>query len=118
VQAERARERTALWQSLCDAGITSGPEPDPAHAPLEAVLACLGRTRTPLRLVPIEDLLGVTEQPNLPGTIVGHPNWQRRLNADVRHLFDTPPVRARAAAVRSGRPPSGGATHREEPADD
>ncbi|MBV8159030.1 MAG: 4-alpha-glucanotransferase [Dyella sp.] len=108
VQAARARERTALWQSLCDAGITSGPEPDPAHAPLEAVLACLGRTRTPLRLVPVEDLLGVTEQPNLPGTIAGHPNWQRRLNADVRHLFDTPPVRARAAAVHSGRPPSGG----------
>jgi len=69
------------------------------------VLAWLGRTRTPLRLLPLEDLLGVAEQANLPGTTAGHPNWQRRLDADVRRLFDTPVLRARARAVRQGQLP-------------
>lgn len=102
-QAGRGRERGALWQALCDAGLCSGPEPGPAHAPLDAVLAWLGTARTALRVVPLEDLLGVAEQPNLPGTTSVHPNWQRRLDADVRALADSPEVRARAEAVRSGR---------------
>jgi 4-alpha-glucanotransferase len=27
----------------------------------------------------VEDVLALTEQPNLPGTIDEHPNWRRRL---------------------------------------
>ena len=30
-------------------------------------------------MVPIEDVLALDEQPNLPGTINEHPNWRRRL---------------------------------------
>ncbi|CAJ96348.1 4-alpha-glucanotransferase [Cupriavidus necator] len=103
MQAGRARERGALWQALCAAGLCSGAVPDPADAPLDAVLAWLGTARTAMRLVPLEDLLGEAEQPNLPGTTSVHPNWQRRLDADVRALFDTPMVRARANALRGGR---------------
>ncbi|WP_396022711.1 4-alpha-glucanotransferase [Cupriavidus laharis] len=105
VRDARVRERTALWQALCDAGLAGGDMPEPQHPPLDAVLAWLGRTRTPLRLLPMEDLLGMAEQANLPGTTSGHPNWQRRLDADVRRLFDTPALRARAQAVRQGRLP-------------
>jgi len=105
-QGIRALERTALWQALCAAGLAGGAEPAPEEAPLEAVLAWLGRTPAPLRIAPLEDMLGVVEQPNLPGTSSGHPNWQRRLEADVRHLFDAPVIRARAAALRSGRVPA------------
>ncbi|WP_420991879.1 4-alpha-glucanotransferase [Cupriavidus sp. 30B13] len=96
----RARERTALWQALAAAGLAGGPEPAPDDAPLDAVLAWLGRAATPLRLVPVEDLLGAREQPNLPGTVSGHPNWQRRLDADVRTLPELAPVRRRIAALR------------------
>lgn len=99
--AARARDRAALWQALRAAGLARGPEPGPDHPPLEAILAWLGRAGTPLRLVPVEDLLGVGEQPNLPGTVSGHPNWQRRLDADVRTLFSEPPVRRRIAALGS-----------------
>ncbi|WP_354684378.1 4-alpha-glucanotransferase [Cupriavidus necator] len=102
-QAARARERSALWQALSAAGLCHGREPSPERAPLDAVLAWLGTARTALRLVPLEDLLGAAEQPNLPGTTSVHPNWQRRLDADARALADTPEVRARAEAVRSGR---------------
>jgi len=100
LMAVRAADRSALWQAMCDAGVASGPEPDTSAAPVEAILRWLARARTPLRLVPVEDLLGVAEQPNLPGTVSGHPNWQRRLDADVRELFDSAGVRARVAAVR------------------
>ncbi len=33
----------------------------------------------PLALLPLEDALGLSEQPNLPGTVHEHPNWQQRL---------------------------------------
>jgi 4-alpha-glucanotransferase len=105
VRDARVRERTALWQALRDAGLAGADMPGPEHPPLDTVLAWLGRTRTPLRLLPLEDLLGVAEQANLPGTTAGHPNWQRRLDTDVRGLFDTPALRARARAVRQGRLP-------------
>jgi len=36
-----------------------------------------------LLVVSMEDLLGVTEQVNLPGTIDSHPNWRRRLPVDL-----------------------------------
>ncbi|MBV9419847.1 MAG: 4-alpha-glucanotransferase, partial [Alphaproteobacteria bacterium] len=37
------------------------------------------RTPCPLAIVPAEDILGLIEQPNIPGTINEHPNWRRRL---------------------------------------
>jgi 4-alpha-glucanotransferase len=30
-------------------------------------------------VVQIEDVLGVIDQPNVPGTVNEHPNWRRRL---------------------------------------
>jgi 4-alpha-glucanotransferase len=43
----------------------------------------LARTRTRLEAIALEDLLGVTDQPNIPGTIDEHPNWRQRLPATV-----------------------------------
>ncbi|UDM53067.1 4-alpha-glucanotransferase [Cupriavidus sp. MP-37] len=103
-QAGRARERVALWQALCEAGLCRGAVPAPQHAPLDAVLAWVGTAPTAMRLLPVEDLLGLAEQPNLPGTTSGHPNWQRRLDTEVRAWFDTPALRARADAWRGLRP--------------
>ncbi|MCT9124296.1 4-alpha-glucanotransferase [Cupriavidus gilardii] len=104
-RAERARDRQALWQALCDAGLARGEAPDPDRAPVATILAWLSRTRTPLRLVPVEDLLADVEQPNLPGTTSGHPNWQRRLRFDVQALFGQPGVQRRIDALRTGRAP-------------
>lgn len=44
-----------------------------------AVLGYLARARSRLLCVGIEDLLGVVDQANVPGTIDQHPNWRRRL---------------------------------------
>jgi 4-alpha-glucanotransferase len=46
---------------------------------LYAVAQFLARTRTRLLAIALEDLLGVTDQPNIPGTIDEHPNWRQRL---------------------------------------
>ena len=46
----------------------------------------LARTRTRLEAIALEDLLGVTDQPNIPGTIDEHPNWRQRLPATVDML--------------------------------
>ncbi len=106
-RAERARDRQALWQALCEAGLAKGEAPDPDRAPVATILAWLSRTRTPLRLVPVEDLLADVEQPNLPGTTSGHPNWQRRLRFDVQALFSQPGVQRRIDALRTGRAQKG-----------
>ena len=61
---------------------------DSSDAVLDASVRLLGHTRAPLVLLPLEDLLGVDEQPNLPGTTSGHPNWQRRFIAPAGELLD------------------------------
>jgi 4-alpha-glucanotransferase len=44
-----------------------------------AIAAFLARTRSRLMAIALEDLLGLQEQPNIPGTIDEHPNWRRRM---------------------------------------
>ena len=46
---------------------------------LYAIARFLARTRSRLMAISLEDLLGVIDQPNIPGTVDEHPNWRRRL---------------------------------------
>lgn len=55
---------------------------------IDAAIRFVGHTRAPLVLIPLEDLLGSDEQPNLPGTTEGHPNWRRRFTKPVTELLD------------------------------
>ncbi len=57
---------------------------------LFAVAGFLARTRSRLLAISLEDLLGVVDQPNIPGTVDEHPNWRRRLPL---------PIEAVAAAI-------------------
>ena len=34
----------------------------------------------------LEDMLGVTDQPNIPGTVNEHPNWRQRLPVAIEDL--------------------------------
>ena len=49
------------------------------HHDLFAVAGFLARTKSRLLAISLEDLLGVLDQPNIPGTVNEHPNWRRRL---------------------------------------
>lgn len=108
LRAQRESDRAALWRALRDAGCASGTgisdtsgvaSTPPGDAPIEGILQFVAATPAPLMLVPIEDLLGLREQPNLPGTIDTHPNWRRRLDVDAAGIFDTEDVRRRVAAI-------------------
>ncbi|MFN3681712.1 MAG: 4-alpha-glucanotransferase, partial [Nitrospira sp.] len=54
---------------------------------VEAVHGYLARTPAWLMLAAIEDILGVREQVNLPGTVDWYPNWRRKLPVTVEELI-------------------------------
>lgn len=49
--------------------------------------------------VQAEDMLGIVEQSNLPGTIDAHPNWRRRLPVSAGDLGTHPKVQRTAALM-------------------
>jgi 4-alpha-glucanotransferase len=67
---------------------------------LYSVLQFLSRTGSRLLAVSLEDLLGLIDQPNIPGTIDEHPNWRRRLPVSIEHLASAIDVEALKQATR------------------
>jgi len=104
--AERAADRPILWQAFARQGVAEGPPPPPEDAGpvVDAALAFVARTGSPLAMLPLEDVLGQVEQPNLPGTIDEHPNWRRRLPCAVGEVFDEPAAAARLGRIAAERP--------------
>ncbi|OZI63783.1 4-alpha-glucanotransferase [Bordetella genomosp. 1] len=100
LRAQRDADRDALWHAL---------QPDPGRAtpraaPLARILGHVAATPAPLMLTALEDLCAATEQPNLPGTVEGHPNWRRRLPARLAQPFTQAAVQRRAALLQQARP--------------
>ncbi|MFT4118977.1 4-alpha-glucanotransferase [Bradyrhizobium sp.] len=67
---------------------------------LYSVLAFLSRTPSRLLAVSLEDLLGVIDQPNIPGTIDEHPNWRQRLPVALDKIVSKIDLAALKAATR------------------
>ncbi|QZH76577.1 MAG: 4-alpha-glucanotransferase [Erythrobacter sp.] len=103
-QAEAIRDwdRGLLWSTI--AGQIPRPAPHEPSAVVTAAIAHIARTPCALAVVPAEDLLGVIEQPNIPGTVTEHPNWRRRLAAPLGELLASDEVRQRIDALH-GEPP-------------
>ena len=101
----READRAELWSAFQQSGATDAPMPGPMEAATVADAACahLSRAASTLALLPVEDLLGTPEQPNLPGTLDEHPNWCRRLPADSQTLFARPEVIARLNSLNGRR---------------
>ncbi len=53
-----------------------------------AIVKFLSRTKSRLLAISLEDLLGVTDQPNIPGTVNEHPNWRQRLPVPLDAIAD------------------------------
>jgi (1->4)-alpha-D-glucan 1-alpha-D-glucosylmutase len=93
--AQRARDRVLLLEALAHAGL---PTPDwhRGMPPPEVLSPALARrmqqflARSPARvmMVQLEDVAGVEEQVNLPGTTGSYPNWQRRLPLSLERWMD------------------------------
>jgi 4-alpha-glucanotransferase len=110
---ERARDRRLMLRALTRAGLapaeTAAGEaiakdadlPDPVLIGLHSFLA---RTRSRLIAVQLEDLVGMEEQANLPGTIDQHPNWRRKLPTTLENLPSCGTLRRIVDAIAAERP--------------
>ena len=68
-----------------------------------SVVSFLARTRSRLLAIALEDLLGVIDQPNIPGTTNEHPNWRRRMPVAIDQIASTIDVAALKAATGERR---------------
>jgi 4-alpha-glucanotransferase len=104
-RSARAAERTRLWQALVAAGAAAGdaPAPEDTAPAVDGAVRFVAEAASRLAIIPLEDVLGLEEQPNLPGTIDQHPNWRRRLPETVDHLLDAPAAAARLDRIAEAR---------------
>jgi len=95
---ERARERRQLVHALQREGLLPEGRLHGAwlrRNTLDVALAAyryLARSNAGLVLAYFEDILGLVEQVNLPGTVTEHPNWQRTLPLELDALLDDPRI--------------------------
>lgn len=97
-EAIRDWDRGMLWATLT--GGSERPSPQDSDPVVDAAIAHVARAPSGLAIVPLEDLLGLDEQPNLPGTTMEHPNWRRRLAGPTAELLADPAVAARVETLR------------------
>jgi len=105
-EAESIRDwdRGLLWSALDH----QNPRPTPGDPGpvVDAAIAHIARTPSCLALVSLEDMLGLEEQPNLPGTVDVHPNWRRRLADPIAQMSQDPDVAHRCAILTDTLPAS------------
>ena len=114
--AARKKDRARFWQAhrraarsgavgarQCGRPVSSQPKPDEPTAAVDAAVEFVASTPSEITIIPVEDLLALPEQPNLPGTIDEHPNWRRRLPARVENMFETPEVATRIERLNEAR---------------
>ena len=90
VRSARARDREALLAALNEQGLApaSPATPDQPFSPdlARAIHIYLARSSAILASIQIEDLIGMEDPVNVPGTDREYPNWQRKLTLDVEDL--------------------------------
>ena len=110
---ERSRDRHLLLDALVREGLLA-PERRGQFLPESgepvystelgcAVLAYLAHSRARLMLVQVEDVVGESEQANLPGTTESHPNWRRRMSRVLEETVTDAELQQVAAVAREGR---------------
>jgi 4-alpha-glucanotransferase len=111
--AKRRYDRDRLLQALVAEGLVA-PERlgeflsdsgTPIYTPElgDAILSYLARSRARLMLVQLEDVVGESEQANLPGTTDEHPNWRRRLSLNLDEIIEGTRLSQVAALATEGR---------------
>ena len=107
----RARDKRHLAQALKESGLLPAGVSEQAavEQPMtpelcQALHAFLARTPSWVVLANLEDLLGETEQMNVPGTVEAYANWSRKIAPDLEQMRDDARVHRLAAALRAERP--------------
>jgi 4-alpha-glucanotransferase len=106
VVRERERDRAALLAALDQQGLL--PPARPSEAPFAAQLVralhvYLARSNTALVALQIEDLMGMADPVNVPGTHLEYPNWQRKLTEQIEEFAQRADVHAHLREVAQAR---------------
>jgi 4-alpha-glucanotransferase len=104
-QRERARHQLREVLRECALG-------HEGEARFTDVLRFLARTPSRLLVVALDDVLGLADQPNVPGTRNEHPNWRRRLPVALEQLAGDARLRTAAAVLREEHRAVAAASHR------
>jgi 4-alpha-glucanotransferase len=113
-RAERNRERLRLLRALRREGLwpedhsvethdSAPPAPGYSAELARAVHVYLGRSKAALVTVQLEDMIGMLEPVNIPGTSSEYSNWTRRMTHTAREIFAREDVRELAAAMSASR---------------
>jgi 4-alpha-glucanotransferase len=110
----RGQELRAMMQALTEQGLwhwqTHEPLPPYSPALARAIHAYLGLSRANLAMLQIEDLIGMADPVNVPGTHQEHANWQRKVTLPTAEILARPEVGDMLAAMsraRRGENPNG-----------
>ncbi|MFC4310043.1 4-alpha-glucanotransferase [Steroidobacter flavus] len=103
----RVRDRVSLLRALVAAGLwhwnEGEPLPEYSAALSRAVHAFIGLSSSNIALLQIEDLIGMTDPVNVPGTDTEHANWQRKVSASLTDIFSSPETKDILAAMDAAR---------------
>lgn len=104
----REHDRWRILQALEREGLRPAQPEPPGETPpspelVEAVHRFLARGASTLLSIQLEDLLGVMDQANVPGTVTEQPNWRRKLPLAVEDFAHHPALRATARAIDAER---------------
>jgi 4-alpha-glucanotransferase len=112
--AARSADRVNLMRALVASRLWrwNEGEPLPPYSPAlaRAVHVFLGLSSSNMTLIQIEDLIGMAEPVNVPGTDSEYPNWQRKVAIDSAAIFAREDVRDLLLAMskaRRGENPNG-----------
>jgi len=107
VAEERVRDRSALLVALEAEGLKAvacdGSAGSYSQALSLAIHEFLARSTAALVVVQAEDLVGMADPVNVPGTSDEHANWQRKMSRDVEAIFGDAGVRRLLDAVQAAR---------------
>jgi len=107
VMRERDQDRTALLAALREQGLQPAAPAEPwepfTDELANALHVYLARSRSRLVSLQIEDLLGMVDPVNVPGTDQEYPNWRRKLTADIEDMMTRPDFDESFAAVDRAR---------------
>lgn len=102
----REWEKSASAKLLSNRNVSIDPaSAEPPAVLIPALSGMLAETPSLLQVIQAEDLFGLDDQVNVPGTVLEHPNWQRRIPVPVDRWAAAKQPAAVIAAVKTKRPP-------------
>ena len=104
---EREHDRVALLDALREQGLqpAAPATPDGPFTPelATALQVYLARSKSVLVALQVEDLLGMEDPVNVPGTHEEYPNWRRKLTVDIEDIATRGDIDESLAAVARAR---------------